>query len=266
YSHFPGSFPRACDCGWPDQASLPGIGTHDNGRKHVKKSIYAVATGAIFALGLAACGAPPEGGDDPAPEDTQETDDGGEGDSPEAEGVDFTACMVSDEGGFDDASFNESGFNGLKKAEDELGVEIHSAESNDPSDYDSNVDSQVQAGCDLIIGVGFALKETIAATAEATAERDYALVDEQIADPIDTERPVAPCAAARPEVYYARVDAQSGGTIDNALPLVFDTQGATSLAGYLAAGMTETGTGASYAGQLFPSLTIFMDGSVDIVD
>jgi len=203
----------------------------------VKKSIYAVATGAIFALGLAACGAPPEGGDDPAPEDTQETDDGGEGDSPDAEGVDFTACMVSDEGGFDDASFNESGFNGLKKAEEELGIEIHSAESNDPSDYDSNVDSQVQAGCDLIIGVGFALKDTIAASAEAN-----------------------------PDIYYALVDEQFDEPIDNARPLVFNTQEASFLAGYLAAGMSETGTVATYGGQLFPSVTIFMDGFVDGVD
>src|SRR5699024_1815036 len=124
-------------------------------------------------LGLAACGAPPEqNGEDEAPE-TQETDagdDGDDGDAGDAGDVDFTACMVSDEGGFDDASFNESGHNGLTKAEEELGIDIREAESSDPSDYDSNVDSQVQAGCDLIIGVGFALKDTIAASAEANPD------------------------------------------------------------------------------------------------
>lgn len=203
----------------------------------MKKSIYAVATGAILALGLAACGAPPEEGGDAAAEETEETETDGdeaEEDAPEAEGVDFTACMVSDEGGFDDASFNESGFNGLKMAEEELGIEIRTAESSDPSDYEANVDAQVQASCDLIVGVGFALQDAIGASAEANPDIYYALVDEQFEEPID-----------------------------NARPLVFNTQEASFLAGYLAAGMSETGTVATYGGQLFPSVTIFMDGYVD---
>ncbi len=204
----------------------------------MKKSIFAVASGAVLALGLAACGAPPEAEGETAAPDSQETDGGGEGEGDAAAGDgDFTACMVSDEGGFDDASFNESGFNGLKRAESELGIEIKWAESADPSDYPSNVDSQVQAGCDLIIGVGFALNDTISES-----------------------------AAANPDVMYALVDDVPEEGLENARALVFNTQEAGFLAGYLAAGMSETGTVATYGGMLFPSVTIFMDGFVDGVD
>lgn len=202
----------------------------------MKKSIIAVASGAVLALGLAACGAPPEQQPTtPEPTEAQEGEETPEEEAPE--GVDFTACMVSDEGGFDDASFNESGFNGLKRAEDELGIDIRWAESNDASDYDSNVDAQVQAGCDLIIGVGFALNDTISEAAEAN-----------------------------PDLQFALVDDVPKGDHDNARALVFNTHEAGFLAGYLAAGMSETGTVGTYGGMAFPSVTIFMDGFADGVD
>jgi basic membrane protein A len=49
----------------------------------------------------------------------------------------------------------------------------------------------------------------------------------------------------------------------NVKPLVYDTAQASFLAGYLAAGMTETGTVATFGGRPFPTVTIFMDGFVD---
>jgi basic membrane protein A len=42
--------------------------------------------------------------------------------------------------------------------------------------------------------------------------------------------------------------------------LTFQTDEAAFLAGYLAAGMTQTGTVATYGGVLFPTVTIFMNG------
>ncbi len=200
----------------------------------MKKSIFAVASAAAV-LALAACGAPPgEGGDETTTGDSGETTDTG------ADHSDFVACMVSDEGGFDDASFNESGFEGLERAETELGVTIHSAESTDPSDYGPNVDSQVQAGCNLIIGIGFNLEDTIQQAAEDNTDVEFALVDSEFTD----------------EDFNVV-------TLDNAKPLVFNTQEAAFLAGYLAGGMTETGTVATYGGMPLPSVTIFMDGFSD---
>ncbi|WP_273652031.1 BMP family lipoprotein [Cellulomonas fimi] len=194
----------------------------------MKKIIRVAALGGAVALALAACGS--------APEDTNETSGGDETSAT----VDFTACMVSDEGGFDDASFNESGFKGLEQAKDELGIETKTAESTDPGQYTTNVDSMVQQGCNLIIGVGFALEDAIQAGAEANPDIEFALVDSAFSD-----------ADFNPV------------TLDNAKPLLFNTQEAAYLAGYLAAGVSQTHKVATFGGQPFPSVTIFMDGFAD---
>ncbi len=52
-------------------------------------------------------------------------------------------------------------------------------------------------------------------------------------------------------------------TLPNAKPLLFNTQEAAFLAGYAAAGMSETGTIATFGGIQLPSVSIFMDGFVD---
>lgn len=185
---------------------------------------------AATALALAACAA--------APEEEPEASAGEE--TAAEETVDYTACMVSDEGGFDDASFNQSGFEGLQRAGDELGIETRTAESADPGQYAGNVDSMVQEGCNLIIGVGFALEDAIQEAAEANPDISFALVDSAFSD-----------ADFNPV------------TLDNAKPLLFNTHEAAYLAGYLAAGTSKTGTVATYGGMPFPSVTIFMDGFSD---
>ena len=200
----------------------------------MKRVTRAAVLATASALVLAACAAAPE----EEPEDTPAP-----GDDPVVEEVDFTACMVSDEGGFDDASFNESGYEGLERAESVLGVQIRTAESTDPGQYTGNIDSMVQEGCDLIIGVGFALEDAVQAAAEANPDLQFALIDSAFAD--ENFEPV---------------------TLDNAKPLLFNTQEAAFLAGYLAAGTSQTGTVATYGGMPFPSVTIFMDGFSDGID
>ncbi|HEY3438199.1 MAG TPA: BMP family ABC transporter substrate-binding protein [Actinotalea sp.] len=198
-------------------------------KRLTRAAVLATAT----ALALAACAAAPEA------KPTTSTSAGG-GASASATTSDYTACMVSDEGGFDDASFNQSGFEGLNKAKDDLGINVKSAESADPGQYVDNVDSMVQAKCNLIIGVGFALEDAIQAAAEANPDINFALVDSAFSD--KDFKPV---------------------TLPNAKPLLFNTQESAYLAGYLAAGTTKTGTVATYGGMPFPSVTIFMDGFVD---
>jgi basic membrane protein A len=199
----------------------------------VKRMTRVAGLAAAAALALAACGSAPE--ETPAAEAPA-----GEETAAAGATVDYTACMVSDEGGFDDASFNQSGFEGLERAESELGIQIRTAESADPGAYTGNVDSMVQEGCDLIIGVGFALEDAIQAAAEANPDINFALVDSAFSAP-----------------DFSPV------TLENGKPLLFNTQEAAFLAGYMAAGMTKTGTVATYGGQPFPSVTIFMDGFVD---
>ena len=191
-----------------------------------RAAVLATAT----ALALTACAS--------APDDEATSTDPGDGESTAM--ADYTACMVSDEGGFDDASFNESGYEGLTRAESELGITIKSAESTDPGQYTTNVDSMVQEGCELIIGVGFALEDAIQAAAEANPDISFGLVDSAFSD-----------ADSAPV------------TLDNAKPILFNTQEAAFLAGYYAAGTSKTGTVATFGGMPFPSVTIFMDGFVD---
>lgn len=193
----------------------------------MKKIIRVAALGGAVALALAACGS--------APEETDETS-GGE----TAASADFKACMVSDAGGFDDKSFNQSGFEGLMRAVDELGIEEAHVESASDTDYTPNIDGLVAESCDLIIGVGFLLEDPIQAAAEANPDVNFALVDSSFSD-----------------ADFAPV------TLENGKPILFDTAQAAYLAGYAAAATSTTGKVATFGGIQIPSVTIFMDGFAD---
>jgi len=160
--------------------------------------------------------------------------------------VNYKACMVSDSGGFKDASFNEEAYNGLVAAQKDLGVKTAQVESpNDATqtDYTSAVASMVDEGCNLIINVGFALAAATAEAAKANPKVDFALIDSALSNP-----------------DYSPL------SLPNVKPIQYDTAQAAFLAGYLAAGTTKTGKVATYGGMLFPSVTIFMDGFKQGVD
>ena len=182
--------------------------------KHVVKMF--AAAGAI-TLALTGCG----GGD--------------------AEGAaDFKACAVSDSGGWDDKSFNESAYNGLQTAHANLGVKINTAESTSDADFRPNVETMVADNCNLIIGVGFSLEKAVHASADENKDLHFALVDASFSD--KKNEPV---------------------TIENGRPLLFNTSEAAFLAGYVAAGMTKTGKVATFGGIQIPAVTVFMDGFAD---
>ena len=76
-------------------------------------------------------------------------------------------------------------------------------------------------------------------------------------------------AEANPETHFALIDSAFSDAefnpveLDNAKPILFNTAEAAFLAGYLAAGMSETGTVATFGGIQIPSVAIFMDGFAD---
>ncbi|WGD37035.1 BMP family ABC transporter substrate-binding protein [Lysinibacter sp. HNR] len=183
-----------------------------------KTAFSALASVGVVAL-LSACGTAPD------------KNGGGS-----AASNDFMPCMVSDEGGFDDNSFNQLSFEGLQAATEQLGVKSREVESNAETDYPSNLNSMVDAGCEIIVSVGFKI-------AEATAE----------------------AAQANPDVNFAIVDVDDMG-IDNVQSIIFDTVGAAFLAGYVAADTTTTGVVGTFGGAQIPSVTIFMDGFVQGVE
>ncbi len=140
------------------------------------------------------------------------------------------ACQVTDTGGIDDKSFNATAWLGMQKAETDFGVEVQYLESQQQSDYEVNLNTFVEAGCDLIVPVGFLLADATSAAADTNPEQKYAIVD------VD---------------YLAQT---------NVLGNASKIDQATFLAGYLAAGMTKTGKVGTYVGILFPATQAFMDG------
>lgn len=155
----------------------------------------------------------------------------------------FKACAVSDAGGWDDKSFNESAYNGLKAAQSKLGIQINTAESSSDADFKPNVETMVSDNCNLIIGVGFNLEKAMHASADENKDLHYALVDSSFSD-----------------------GNNNTVTVENGRPLLFNTAEAAYLAGYAAAGMTQSGKVATFGGIQIPSVTVFMDGFADGVD
>jgi basic membrane protein A len=141
--------------------------------------------------------------------------------------------MVSDAGGFDDHSFNQSSFEGLTGAAKDLGIDYKKAESKNANDYGPNIQSMVDQNCSLIISVGFNLKDA-------------------------TEK----AAKANPDINFATVD-DNEINLPNVRPIIFDTAQAAFLGGYAAASFSKAGKVGTFGGMQFPTVTIFMDGFAD---
>jgi basic membrane protein A len=183
---------------------------------------------AVLALTLvaAACG-----------DDDDNGGGGGGGGGGEA-ASDFSACQVTDTGGVDDRSFNQTAFAGLEQAGEELGFEADYLESESEADFAPNIQTFVDQDCGLIITVGFLLGDATATAAEANPDQNFAIVDYD----------------------YSVEGGDSADEFDNVRELTFSTDQAAFLAGYVAAAMTETGTVGTYGGLNIPTVTIFMEG------
>lgn len=143
----------------------------------------------------------------------------------------FTACQVTDTGGIDDNSFNQTAWKGVQDAKEQLGIEGRFLESQAETDYEANINSLLGGQCDIIITVGFLLGDATQKAAEANPEQKFSIVD----------------FAYDPE-------------IPNILGQIYATDEAAFLAGYIAAGMSKTETLGVFGGINIPPVTIFMDG------
>ena len=156
-----------------------------------------------------------------------------EGDTTAA-GAGIKACQVTDTGGVDDKGFNQTAYKGVTDAADQLGVEASVLESQAETDYATNIQSFIDQGCSIIVTVGFLLGDATKEAANANPDIPFSIVD------------------------YAYADGDI--TNNNVLGQVFNTDEAAYLAGYLAAGMSKTGTVGTFGGINIPPVTIFMDG------
>ena len=194
-------------------------------RNGLKSAAFAIAA---FALVASACGG--DDADDTATEDTVAEETTEETTAP-LPGAGILACMVTDTGGVDDKGFNQISYEGMKKAEAELGATIDLLESSSDADYAPNLQAFADKGCNITVTVGFLLGDATKAAAEANTDLNYAIVD------FAYDPPVA-----------------------NARGLVFATDQPSFMAGYMAAAMTKTGTVATYGGVNIPPVTVFMEG------
>lgn len=152
------------------------------------------------------------------------------------ENQDYTGCIISDSGGFDDRSFNQNSYEGMMKAKADYGISTKQAESRAVTDFEPNINSMLQGNCNMITTVGFNISDQTKAAAQANPKQHFMIVDD------------------------AQID------LPNVRPIIFDTSQAAFEAGYLAAATTKTGKVATYGGMEIPTVTIFMDGFAEGVE
>ncbi|MGL6105901.1 BMP family lipoprotein [Romboutsia sp.] len=119
--------------------------------------------------------------------------------------------IVLGEGSVNDQSFNQSTWEGLQQAKKDFRINVKYLESKQESDYIQNIETLVDEGTDLIIGVGYQLKPAIEKSAGHYPDMNFAILDET----------------------YEKIPA-------NVIPVVFKEQEAAYLTGIIAAKMTKT--------------------------
>ena len=187
----------------------------------MKKKILAVLLTAAMAAAMTACGGGSSDGgsttepaaDTPAAEDeAPAAEDGAETPAADtaADGAGLKIGLITDVGGVNDGSFNQSAWEGLQRAEAELGVEVNYLESATDADYVPNIETFVDEEYDLIISVGYMLADATKAAAEANPDVKFAIIDDATIE------------------------------LDNVSCLMFKQEQASYLVGYVAGLMTET--------------------------
>ena len=185
-----------------------------------------LASAVLVALVLAACGGPAA---TTAPAATEApTAVPADTQAPAAAGK---VCEVTDTGGIDDKGFNQTAYAGAEMAQAELGWEATFLESQQQTDYEKNITEFLNSDCDLIVTVGFLLGDATKAMAEANPDQPFQILDNAY-DPV----------------------------IPNVWAQVYATNEGSFLAGYLAAGMTQTGKVGTFGGINIPPVSDFMVG------
>lgn len=180
-----------------------------------KRMLAGIAGMGAAALVLVGCGSAPE-----------ESESASGGDS------DFLACAVSDEGSWNDKSFNEISMKGLTDAEEQLGIKIQDAESHSSEDFTPNLEAMVSAGCDVTFAVGFNIVEQ-----------------------------VNEAAVNNPDFNFVTIDGwKEDESTPNLKAMVWDMTESSFLAGYLSAAYSESKVIGTFGGMNIPAVTDFMTG------
>lgn len=184
-----------------------------------------VATGAI----LGACGADDEKKEN---EGTNGSTDKGS----ETSTGDFSIAMVTDTGGVDDKSFNQSAWEGIQQFGKDNGLEkgdggFDYLESKQDSEYNTNLNALIRRDFDLVFGVGFLFEDAMGKIASQQKDAQLAIID---------------------------------GVVDapNVASVLFNEQEGAFLAGVAAAKMSKTGKVGFMGGLKIPVIERFHAGFI----
>ncbi len=210
----------------------------------MRKAFWLIGLFALLALVLAACST--SGGETPAEETPAEEAPAEE--APVADEADGDCAseevlcvgLVTDVGEIDDKSFNQSAWEGVQRAADELDAQIDFIETTDAKDYANNIGLFANNDYDVIVTVGFAMGEATAEAAAQYPDIDFIGVD---------------------QFQAWGFDGDDSTDVPNLAGLIFNEDRAGFLAGALAAMLSESGTiGAVLGTDLVPPVVAFKEG------
>lgn len=140
--------------------------------------------------------------------------------------------IVTDIGGINDHSFNQSAWEGLQKSQKDLSIKASYVETKDTKDYIKNLESLSDGKNDLIWGVGFMMADSIKSEAQKHPNQRYAIIDNTYGD----------------------------DTLPNVLGVVFKENESSFLVGYIAGKMTKTNQVGFIGGVDIPTIERFQYG------
>jgi basic membrane protein A len=140
--------------------------------------------------------------------------------------------MVTDVGGVNDQSFNQSAWEGLQKAKKELSIKASYQESKQDADYASNLDTLLEGNNDLIWGIGFKMADAVLKAAKQNPKQKYAIIDFSYGDK----------------------------TPSNVVGVMFKAEEGAFLAGYIAAKSSKTNSIGFIGGMSVPIIHAFQYG------
>ena len=94
------------------------------------------------------------------------------------DGTGFKIGMVTDVGGVNDGSFNQSAWEGLQRAGEAFGCEVKYIESKGDADYVPNIESFLDEDYDLIVCVGYMMADAVRDAAELYLDQKFAIIDD----------------------------------------------------------------------------------------
>ena len=145
-----------------------------------------------------------------------------------AEGDTIRIGMVTDVGGVNDKSFNQTSWEGLKAlADEDPTFEVNYLESKTDADYQTNINTFIDEEYDLIICVGYMLADATREAAEENPEQLFAIIDDSSID------------------------------LPNVACLMFAQEQASYLVGLVAGSVTETKNVGYVQGMVSDSMNLF---------